>query len=142
MSYIDVNDNFSAGLPLATQPSAVAGGKQASFPLGLNRYVNSNIRFILDDDPKGVLVAVRDSAPRVGKDGLDRLFDAFYATKPHALDMGLAISDTIIGSHGGRLWASPNVPCGAIFQFNLPIDGEEAPSSNQPRSPSKPVIMQ
>jgi phosphate-selective porin OprO/OprP len=48
LSYIDLNDNFTAGLPLASQPSAVAGGKQTSFTLGLNWYVNSNIRFMLN----------------------------------------------------------------------------------------------
>jgi phosphate-selective porin OprO/OprP len=48
LSYIDLNDNFSAGLPFASQPGAVAGGKQTSFTLGLNWYVNSNIRFMLN----------------------------------------------------------------------------------------------
>jgi phosphate-selective porin OprO/OprP len=48
LSYIDLNGNFTAGLPLASQPSAVAGGKQTSFTLGLNWYVNSNIRFMLN----------------------------------------------------------------------------------------------
>ena len=48
VSYIDLNGNFTAGLPLASQPSAVAGGKQTSFTLGLNWYVNSNMRFMLN----------------------------------------------------------------------------------------------
>jgi len=48
LSYIDLNGNFTAGLPLAGQPSAVAGGKQTSFTLGLNWYVNSNMRFMLN----------------------------------------------------------------------------------------------
>ncbi|MDB5409991.1 MAG: porin [Rhodospirillales bacterium] len=48
LSYINLNDNFTAGLPLASQPSVVAGGKQTSFTLGLNWYVNSNIRFMLN----------------------------------------------------------------------------------------------
>jgi len=41
--------------------------------------------------------------------------------------MGLAISRTIIESHGGRLWATSNMPKGALFQFTLPADGENAP---------------
>jgi signal transduction histidine kinase len=86
------------------------------------------------DDPNGVRVAVRDSGPGLEKEDLDRLFDAFYTTKPLGMGMGLAISRTIIGSHGGRLWATPNMPRGAIFQFKLPIEGDEASSSNQPRS--------
>jgi phosphate-selective porin OprO/OprP len=48
ISYIDLNDNFTAGLPLTSQPGAVSGGKQTSFTLGLNWYVNSNMRFMLN----------------------------------------------------------------------------------------------
>jgi phosphate-selective porin OprO/OprP len=48
VSYIDLNDNFTAGLPFASQPGAVAGGKQTAFTLGLNWYVNSNMRFMLN----------------------------------------------------------------------------------------------
>jgi predicted ATPase/signal transduction histidine kinase len=92
------------------------------------------------DDANGVRVAVRDSGPGLEKEDLDRLFDAFYTTKPLGMGMGLAISRTIIGSHGGRLWATPNVPQGAIFQFRLPIDGEEAPSGKHTRSPSQAMI--
>jgi hypothetical protein len=55
---------------------------------------------------------------------LDRLFDAFYTTKPDGLGMGLAISRLIVESHGGRLWATGNVPTGATFQFTLPMGSE------------------
>jgi phosphate-selective porin OprO and OprP len=48
VSYVDLNDNFTSGLPLAGQPSAVAGGSQTAYTLGLNWYVNSNIRFMLN----------------------------------------------------------------------------------------------
>jgi PAS domain S-box-containing protein len=93
------------------------------------------------DPPNRALVAVRDSGPGLQLESLDRLFDAFYTTKPRGMGMGLAISRTIVESHGGRLWATPNMPQGAIFQFNLPIDSDEASSSNQPRSPPKFVNM-
>jgi signal transduction histidine kinase len=68
-----------------------------------------------------VLIAVRDSGPGLDPKSLDRLFDAFYTTKPQGLGMGLAISRSIIEAHGGRLWATPCVSRGAIFQFALPI---------------------
>jgi signal transduction histidine kinase len=68
----------------------------------------------------GVLVQVRDSGPGLDPESLDRLFDAFYTTKPNGMGMGLSICRSIIEAHGGRLWATANVPRGAIFQFTLP----------------------
>jgi PAS domain S-box-containing protein len=68
-----------------------------------------------------VLVAVRDSGPGLDPESLDRLFDAFHTTKPQGLGMGLTISRSIIEAHGGRLWATANVPQGAVFQFTLPV---------------------
>ncbi len=77
------------------------------------------------DGPNGALVSVRDSGTGLDGTVLDRLFEAFYTTKAHGMGIGLAVSRTIIQAHGGRLWAAPNVPQGAIFQFTLPADGEE-----------------
>ena len=71
-----------------------------------------------------VVIAVRDSGPGFAPQHLDRLFDAFYTTKPDGLGMGLAISRLIVESHGGRLWATGNMPTGATFQFTLPREGE------------------
>jgi PAS domain S-box-containing protein len=68
----------------------------------------------------GVLVAVRDSGPGIDPQRLDRVFDAFYTTKSSGVGMGLSICRSIIDAHGGRLWASANVPQGAIFQLTLP----------------------
>jgi PAS domain S-box-containing protein len=73
-----------------------------------------------------VVVTVRDSGPGLDPQELDRLFDAFYTTKPGGLGMGLAISRSIVESHGGRLWATANVPHGAVFQFTLPTGREES----------------
>jgi C4-dicarboxylate-specific signal transduction histidine kinase len=69
---------------------------------------------------KGVLVAVMDSGPGLDSASLDRLFEAFYTTKPGGLGMGLSICRSIIDAHGGRLWASANGCQGAILQFVLP----------------------
>jgi two-component system sensor kinase FixL len=77
------------------------------------------------DGPNGALVSVRDSGTGLDRTVMDRLFEAFYTTKAHGMGIGLAVSRTIIQAHGGRLWAAPNVPRGAIFQFTLPADGEE-----------------
>ena len=66
-----------------------------------------------------LLVSVRDTGAGL-PDNIDQLFDAFFTTKPHGTGMGLAISRSIIESHGGRLWATASAGRGATFQFTLP----------------------
>ncbi len=78
------------------------------------------------EEPQSVLVELRDSGPGLDPKSLDRLFDAFYTTKPHGLGMGLAISRSIVEAHGGRLWATAYDGRGATFQFTLPTGGERA----------------
>src|SRR4051794_17412682 len=73
----------------------------------------------------GVLVAVRDSGPGLPPAGLPRIFEAFYTTKSSGLGMGLSICRSIVEAHGGRLWATPNEPHGAVFCMMLPI-GEQS----------------
>ena len=68
-----------------------------------------------------ILVSVADSGPGLDLNKVDRLFDAFYTTKPQGLGMGLSICRSLIEAHGGRLWAKANAPKGALFQFTLPI---------------------
>jgi PAS domain S-box-containing protein len=68
-------------------------------------------------EPGGVSVEVRDSGPGFTPAVLDRVFEAFYTTKPGGLGLGLSICRSIIEAHNGRLWAGPNVPRGAIFRF-------------------------
>jgi C4-dicarboxylate-specific signal transduction histidine kinase len=67
-----------------------------------------------------ILVAVQDSGPGLDTQNLDRVFDAFYSTKPRGLGIGLAICRSIIEAHKGRLWASRTEPHGVTFQFTLP----------------------
>ena len=67
-----------------------------------------------------VLVGVCDSGPGLPPSSLERLFEAFYTTKPDGMGMGLSICRSIIEAHGGRLWASENLPRGAVFQFTAP----------------------
>jgi C4-dicarboxylate-specific signal transduction histidine kinase len=77
-------------------------------------------------ETREVLVAVRDSGVGIDSESADRLFNAFFTTKPSGMGMGLSISRSIIMAHGGRLWASPNAEHGAAFQFTVPIDGRAA----------------
>ena len=78
------------------------------------------------DGANGVRIAVRDWGPGLEPESLDRLFDAFYTTKPDGMGMGLSICRSIIEAHGGRVWATTNVPQGAAFQFTLPHQGQTA----------------
>jgi PAS domain S-box-containing protein len=77
-------------------------------------------------ESQGVQVAVRDSGPGLDLASLDRLFHAFYTTKPQGMGLGLAISRSIVEAHGGRLWATANENRGAVFQFTLPTGGVRA----------------
>jgi len=73
-----------------------------------------------------VLITVRDSGPGIAAMDEARLFSAFFTTKSDGMGMGLSICRSIIDTHGGRIWASPNDGLGATFQFILPTQGSEA----------------
>jgi predicted ATPase/signal transduction histidine kinase len=68
-----------------------------------------------------VTVAIRDSGPGFSGGAFDKVFEAFHTTKSTGLGMGLSICRSIVEDHGGRLWASANIPKGAALQFTLPI---------------------
>jgi PAS domain S-box-containing protein len=74
-----------------------------------------------------ILVSVSDTGIGLPPEQADHLFDTFFTTKPHGTGMGLSISRSIIAAHGGRVWAEPNEPCGAVFWFTLPT-GSEPPT--------------
>ncbi len=74
------------------------------------------------DESGDVLVAICDSGPGFGLE-MDRVFTPFFTTKATGMGMGLSISRSLVESHGGRLWAKPNSPNGAVFSFTLPAIG-------------------
>jgi signal transduction histidine kinase len=71
-----------------------------------------------------VLISVSDTGVGLPPEPADKIFNAFFTTKPHGTGMGLRISRSIVESHGGRLWAANNPPRGAKFCFTLPANGE------------------
>jgi PAS domain S-box-containing protein len=78
----------------------------------------------LSTRPEGtgaVLMAVADMGTGLDQAAKDRIFEPFFTTKPDGMGMGLSICGSIVEAHGGRLWASPNLPYGSIFQFSLPV---------------------
>ena len=71
-----------------------------------------------------VMVSVSDTGVGLPPHQADQIFNAFFTTKLHGIGMGLSISRSIIGAHGGHLWAGDNSPRGASFHFTLPIKVE------------------
>jgi PAS domain S-box-containing protein len=72
------------------------------------------------DDNRQLLISVGDTGVGLQPGQAEQIFDAFFTTKPQGTGMGLAISRSIVESHGGRLWVTPNPGRGTTFQFSLP----------------------
>jgi len=83
-------------------------------------------------DGDTVEVGVGDTGKGLSDEALGKLFDPFFTTKAEGLGMGLAISRTIIQTHNGRIWATPNSPQGTVFRFVLPTAGEGQPQRGDP----------
>jgi signal transduction histidine kinase len=78
------------------------------------------------NETRQVLVTVTDCGVGIAAENADRLFNAFFTTKSGGMGMGLSICRSIMEAHGGRLWATANVPHGAAFQFTLPVNADTA----------------
>jgi len=77
--------------------------------------------------PNVVLVEVRDTGCGLDPHCIEQVFEAFYTTKADGIGIGLSISRSIVEAHGGRLWASPDEPHGAVFRLTLPVASEGHP---------------
>jgi signal transduction histidine kinase len=73
-------------------------------------------------------ISVDDTGPGLPLGKADQIFDAFFTTKPQGSGMGLAISKSIVESHGRRIWANSDGGRGATFHFTLPA----APAETNP----------
>lgn len=69
-----------------------------------------------------LLFSISDTGTGLPSGNVDQIFSAFFTTKPQGSGMGLAISRSIVESHGGRLWATANDGRGATFHFTVPIE--------------------
>ena len=67
-----------------------------------------------------VIVAIGDSGTGLGSE-IEQLFAPFFTTKANGMGLGLNISRSLVENHGGRVWANPNSPHGAVFSFTLPL---------------------
>src|ERR1700722_4233879 len=125
---VSVRTPFAGGLP------RVQGDRVQLQQVMLNLIVNGiqavsgigegarELQISIDAVPSegGVRVGVRAPGPGLSPESLSRLFEPFYTTKPEGMGMGLFICRSIIEAHGGRLWAIPCEPLGALFQFTIP----------------------
>jgi signal transduction histidine kinase len=68
-----------------------------------------------------IQISLHDTGPGLPLGMVDQIFDAFFTTKPQGSGMGLAISKSIVESHGGRIWANGNGgPGGAASKLGVP----------------------
>jgi C4-dicarboxylate-specific signal transduction histidine kinase len=127
-----VNNGVSLRLQLAERLPFVEGDRIQLQQVVLNLVINAVEAMRLEPtrelvvstnkaDPSDVIVAVQDLGCGLSEVQIARLFEfPFYSTKPDGLGLGLSICHLIIEQHGGRLWATPNLPRGTTFQFTLP----------------------
>jgi signal transduction histidine kinase len=71
-----------------------------------------------------LVISISDTGIGLPAECTERIFDAFHTTKPQGTGMGLAITRSIVESHGGRIWATANQGAGATFHFSLPVEAE------------------
>jgi signal transduction histidine kinase len=79
-----------------------------------------------NENAEELLVSVEDTGVGLPPNESGQIFNAFFTTKEHGTGMGLRISRTIIEAHGGRLWATNNLPRGASFHFTLAVSSDVA----------------
>ena len=76
------------------------------------------------DEDDHVRLTVKDAGVGFAPQAADRLFESFYTTKNDGMGIGLSVSRSIIESHHGRLWATPNNGPGVTFSFSIPCRPE------------------
>jgi C4-dicarboxylate-specific signal transduction histidine kinase len=129
-------------LKLAGDLPRVTGDRVQLQQVVLNLLLNaSEAMNAVDDRPRQIVIttereaadrvrwSVQDSGAGLGPDDPERLFEAFYTTKPAGMGIGLSVSRSIIASLQGRLWAARNDGPGATFAFSIPRDAAQVAGS-------------
>lgn len=84
------------------------------------------LRLATERTESTVVLSVQDNGAGVPTENRDRIFDAFFTTKPSGMGLGLAISRTIVEGHGGKLQLAGSGPHGTIFEIAMPIGAAAA----------------
>ena len=92
------------------------------------------------DEGDCVRLSVQDSGVGLEPQSMDKLFEAFYTTKTGGMGIGLSVSRSIIESHNGRLWATPNDGPGATFSFSIPRRSERVTGADSLGAIQKPAV--
>jgi signal transduction histidine kinase len=74
------------------------------------------------DNGGRVVISVADTGRGINSEDMMRIFNPLFTTKSDGMGLGLSICRAIVETHDGRLWATPNIPQGAVFQFYLPVN--------------------
>jgi len=135
-------NNVVVRTELAEKLPRVQGDRVQLQQVMLNLFLNaSDAMRSVDDRPRQVVIrtardegdhvrlSVRDTGVGLQPECVDRLFDAFYTTKSSGMGIGLSVSRSIIESHQGRIWATPNDGPGATFAFSIPCTPMEVTGS-------------
>lgn len=133
---ISVATDFGAGLP------PVAGARVQLQQVIMNLLRNAIEATSAQDRPRRIALKTEASGGEVqliiedtgigfGAEGVERIFDAFYTTKPDGMGIGLSVSRSIIENHNGRLWAESNAHYGATVGFSVPTYADRASESNE-----------
>src|SRR6202012_6192225 len=77
-----------------------------------------SIKSQLTED-RQLLISVTDTGVGLPAENMDKIFNAFFTTKPQGTGLGLAITRSIVELHGGRIWATANSERGTTFYFTL-----------------------
>jgi PAS domain S-box-containing protein len=133
-SHVDVRATLADDLP------SVTGDRVQLQQVILNLLRNASEAMDgIDDRPRRVVIrtarsehddvqlSVEDVGVGLDTPEVDRLFEAFYTTKTDGMGIGLSVSRSIIESHGGRLWATPNDGPGITLAFSIPSATEDRP---------------
>lgn len=122
---------------LADDLPSIVGDRVQLQQVILNLLLNASDAMIaVDNRPRQLVIStevgkddhvrlnVKDSGIGLDPHNLDKLFEAFYTTKSSGMGIGLSVSRSIVESHRGSLWATPNDGHGAVFSFAIPQRSE------------------